>query len=495
MWGIVLQRGEGSPSLARQIFQQISGSILEGTLPPDEALPSTRELAKALAVSRHTVSEAYDMLITEGYVTSRQGAATRVTEHLCLDRSRSSRPEPLVTETFHPLSSGVAADFKTGQPDLRPFPKYVWSRLHSDAFSQLTPDLLGYSGPDGFSPLREEIADWLFRSRGLRVDPKNIFITAGATQSLSLLADLLYRDEREFVLEDPCHTAVPTLLRNRGYAYRPAPVDEHGLMVEETGFDWDSVDISAVYVTPSHQFPLGGILPANRRTALIRHARDNSFYIIEDDYDSEFRYQGAPVTPLYALDPERVIYVGTFSKTVFPGLRLGFSILPEALQKGWKHLRLYADVQCPVAEQAALAEFLRTRKMDRHISRMRKLYGQRRQVLLEEVDKIFGQAVVQTWGDASGLHLALQFAEGNFDRKFVREAKDSGIRISTIDKYSLTAGKHTDKLLLGYGHLEPEEIRKGVALLYDYWRRQSGIAGGKSKRDDQSFDIEKQPPN
>ncbi len=472
MWGIVLQRGGGSPSLARQIFQQISGSILDGTLLPDEALPSTRELAKALAVSRHTVSEAYDMLITEGYVNSRQGAPTRVTGNLCLDRPGSSQPEPVVQPgIFHPPASGYAADFKTGQPDLRPFPKYVWGRLHSDAFSQLPPDLLGYSGPDGFPPLRKEIADWLFRSRGLRVDPANIFITAGATQSLSLLADLLHRDDREFVLEDPCHTAVPTLLRNRGYAYRPAPVDEHGLMVEETCFDWDTGDISAVYVTPSHQFPLGGILPANRRTALIRHARRDSFYIIEDDYDSEFRYQGAPVTPLFALDPERVIYVGTFSKTVFPALRLGFSILPEALHAGWKHLRLYADVQCPVAEQAALAEFLRTRKMDRHISRMRKLYGQRRQVLLEEVDKVFGQAVVQTWGDTSGLHLALQFAKGHFDRNFIREASDRGIRISTIEKYSLTAGKHADKLLLGYGHLEPDEIRVGISLLHDYWRQ------------------------
>ncbi len=473
MWGITLQQGKGSPSLARQIFQQISGSILDGILLPDEALPSTRELAKTLAVSRHTVNEAYDMLITEGYVVSRQGAPTRVAGNLRLDQPQVTGNRPNSYELKQPVPQ-ILADFKTGQPDLRPFPKYVWTRLHSDAFSQLPPDLLGYSGPDGFLPLREEIADWLFRSRGLRVDPRNIFITAGATQSLSLLADLLHRDDREFVLEDPCHTAVPTLLQNRGYTYRPAPVDEHGLMVNETEFDWDTGDISAVYVTPSHQFPLGGILPANRRTALIRQARDHSFYIIEDDYDSEFRYQGAPVTPLYALDPERVIYVGTFSKTVFPALRLGFSILPEALHEAWKHLRLYADVQCPVAEQAALAEFLRTRKMDRHISRMRKLYGQRRQVVLEEVENFFGQAVVKIWGDISGLHLALQFADGHFDRHFIREAGERGIRISTIDKYSLTASQHADKLLLGYGHLEPDEIRKGISLLYDYWRQTIG---------------------
>lgn len=473
MWGIHLQRGDGSPSLARQIFQQISISILDGTLPPDEALPSTRELAKALAVSRHTVSEAYDMLITEGYVVSRQGAPTRVAANLRLGLSWAAGHQPILNE-LQPPAPHITADFKTGRPDLRPFPKYVWSRLHSEAFSQLPSELLGYSGPDGYPPLREEIADWLFRSRGLRVDPQSIFITAGATQSLSLLADLLHCDDGEFVLEDPCHTAVPTLLRNRGYSYRPAPVDDHGLILEGTDMDWDAGDISAVYVTPSHQFPLGGILPANRRTALIRQARAKSFYIIEDDYDSEFRYQGAPVTPLYALDPERVIYVGTFSKSVFPALRLGFSILPEALQKDWKHLRVYADVQCPVAEQAALAEFLRTRKMDRHISRMRKLYGQRREVLLKEVNKIFGQDVVKVWGDVSGLHLAMQFAEGHFDEKFIQGARDRGIRISVVDKYSLTPGKHADKLLLGYGHLEPDEIRAGIAMLYDYWRQTIG---------------------
>lgn len=486
MWGIELQRESGSGiPLSRQIYQQISRSILDGVIPPYEALPSTRELARTLGVSRHTVSEAYDMLLAEGYVCSRQGAPTRVVDGLRLERAAGG---PARDEDGTYTQAGVgaetavggyAADFKTGQPDLRRFPKYVWTRLQSEAFSQLALEGLGYGSPDGYEPLRKEIAAWLFRSRGIRVPAGHIFVTAGATQALNLLADLLHCEGKEFVIEDPCHPGILNLLRNRGFKYRPAPVDEHGLVVEgaEALFrhgsgDGDGGGISAVYVTPSHQFPLGGILPASRRIALLRLARENSFYVIEDDYDCEFRYGGAPITPLYALDPERVIYVGTFSKSVFPSLRLGFAILPEPLHRRWRFLRMYADVQCPIVEQAALAEFLRTRKMDRHVSRLRKTYGRRREVLLEAVERRFGRAVLRVWGDNAGLHLALQFAEGRYGKDFSRKARKEGIRLSSVNPYSIARrDQHMDKLLLGYGHLEPEEIHSGIDRLHDFWHR------------------------
>jgi GntR family transcriptional regulator/MocR family aminotransferase len=219
-----------------------------------------------------------------------------------------------------------------------------------------------------------------------------------------------------------------------------------------------------VYVTPSHQFPLGGILPAARRAALIRYAREKEVYIIEDDYDSEFRYCGEPVAPLYALDPQRVIYVGTFSKTLFPALRIGFVLLPRILQKRWRTLRTHADVQNPVFEQAALAMLLRTRKLDRHIQKMRRVYGQRRQALLDALKESFGNGFIP-WGDAAGLHLAVQFPGMCFDDAFHKACQDQSIYVTPVDRHCIIKGCHSDKLLLGYGHLTPEMIWAGIPLL------------------------------
>lgn len=232
----------------------------------------------------------------------------------------------------------------------------------------------GYTGPAGLPALRAEIASWSLRSRGLTVLSQNIFVTAGATQALHLLAELLCVEGREIIVEDPCHSGMPRVLEQHGGHIRPVPVDHQGLQTENL----HGKQACAVYVTPSHQFPLGGILPAGRRTELIRFARENDLYLIEDDYDSEFRYSGPPVAPLCSMDPARVIYVGTFSKILFPALRIGYVILPPDLHSSWRQLRTYADVQNPPFEQAALAEYLRTRKLDRHVREMRRIYGHRR---------------------------------------------------------------------------------------------------------------------
>ena len=223
-------------------------------------------------------------------------------------------------------------------------------------------------------------------------------------------------------------------------------------------------NISAVYVTPSHQFPLGAVLPAHRRADLIRRAIKGDFYIIEDDYDSEFRYIGSPVSPLHSMDSSRVIYVGTFSKTVFPALRLGFAVLPGPLQEKWRHYRHYMDVQNPVLEQAVLAEFLKSRKMDRHVRRMCRVYGEKREVLLTAIRQVFG-GDVRPWGDASGLHVALAFPGARFDGEFALCCEKAGIRVAPLARYCPVESGHWDKLLLGYGHLTPGEIQKGIAAL------------------------------
>ncbi|WP_029192829.1 PLP-dependent aminotransferase family protein [Paenibacillus harenae] len=461
MWGIELRR-QSEVSLKRQIYQVLRDRILNGRLKAGETLPSTRELAAELKVSRNTVNEAYEMLIVEGFVLSRQGAPTRIAEGLSLE-TNAELPLP----GREAPAPAFLADFRTGQPDLQHFPRYLWQQILLKTFNEMPLTELGYSGPQGLPRLQEEIAAWLYRSKGLAVDAQDIFITAGATQALHLVAGLLYEEGKKILIEDPCNIGILQTFLHKGYPIAPIPVDAQGLRTEYL----NGKETCAVYVTPSHQFPLGGILPAGRRAALIRFARENGIYIMEDDYDSEFRYYGEPVAPLYAMDPQQVIYIGTFSKVLFPALRVGYVILPGRLHQRWRSLRTHTDVQNPPFEQAALAEFLHTRKFDRHIGKMRKVYGERRQVLLAALKEYFGDTW-RLWGDAAGLHLAVAFPGMRFDETFMRNSRQSGIRVTPVDHHSIRKGEHLNKLLLGYGHLEPDEIRKGISLLHRFMKSQ-----------------------
>ncbi len=453
MLGIEIDRACELP-LRRQIYQALKEAITQGRLAAGEALPSTRALARALDVSRNTVCEAYDMLIAEGYADSRQGAPTRVADGLCLE---STEKQPAHADA---PKRTWKADFRTGQPELRQLPWPAFVRVLHHCADAMPLSQLGYAGAQGLTALRGEISAWLYRMRGIQADPKDIFITAGATHALHIAAQLLASFTRCIQVEDPCHSGMLRTFVGKGYNVCPVAVDAQGIMT-------DALDHHAgtpVYVTPSHQFPLGGILPAIRRAALIRYARHHDTYIIEDDYDSEYRYTGEPVAPLCTLDAGRVIYIGTFSKVLYPALRIGYAIVPRPLQDIWKRLRTHMDVQNPSVEQAALAEFMRSRRLDRHVFAMRKAYGRRRQALMDNLTEAFGDRW-QPWGDAAGLHLAAAFPGIRFGETFMERAKRQGIRITTVEAHCIEKGRHADKLLLGYGHLTPEEIKDGVARL------------------------------
>ena len=456
MLGIAL-RHDGEVGLSQQIYRSLKAQIITGQLTQGEELPSTRELAGALDVSRNTVSVAYDMLWTEGYINRKQGAPSRVANGLQLKHLQAANESPKAQAVRKP---DILWNFQSGKPDLSVFPWTSWNQMIKQAADTLSPRQLAYTGPKGYEPLCEEIAGWLFRTRGMEVKAGDVFITSGATQALFLLVEMFGRTRLPFALEDPSHPGVRTLLKDRG-------IPVHWMRVDAQGADVASLngrDIAAAYVTPSHQFPLGGILPAARRAALIRYAAEKDFYIMEDDYDSEFRYEGSPVSPIYTMDSTRVAYIGTFSKTMFPALRIGFAVLPKALQGRWRHAKTYLDVQNPVLEQAALQAFLQARKMDKHIRHMRRLYGEKRGVLLESLRQSFGTAVVP-WGDASGLHIALQFPQHRFDETFAAMCRKRGMRIAPLMRYCAGEQTHEDKLLLGYGHLNPEQIRDGVRML------------------------------
>lgn len=460
MWDIVLSK-QGGISLSRQLFYQIKNLILEGKIAAGEALLSSRRLAKDLSVSRSTVNEAYDMLIAEGFVISRQGAPTRVKEGVRLEKSKTAKLR-------HPVQTPkeFVADFKTGQPDVSCFPHYMWRQMLNKSYEKLQDADFGYFGTAGYGPLREEISQWVFRTRGIAADPQDIFITSGTTQALNIFIQMLYKREFPIAVEEPGHLAAVEILKNRKIPFVGAPVDDRGVKTDLLA----NARLSAIYVTPSHQFPLGGILPAERRTELIRIARKQDFYIIEDDYDSEFRYEGAPITPLCSMDSQRVLYTGSFSKIMYPALRVGFVILPPELHKQWLNMRKYFDVQNPVIEQAALTEFLKQRKLDKYLQKLCQMYGEKRKLLSECIFRYFGDQV-RLLGDKSGLHLVLQIPGFNFNEEFITQSQALGIRIYPIKHYCLEKGKHQDKIMLGYGHLKPGEIHKSVGILYHFINR------------------------
>ena len=459
MWGIEPDRS-GDITLSRQIYQALRTRIINGQLQEEETLPSTRSLAAELRVSRNTVCAAYEMLIDEGFIISRQGAPAKVASGLHIGGAAGSlviQKKPAV-ETI--------ADLRTGQPDLRLFPRFLWQQISSRKTEELPLSGYGYLGPEGLPELREEIAAWLLRSRGLETRADNIFITAGATHALHQLTGLLCPAGEKMIVEDPCHSGMLRALLQKGAPIIPVPADEKGIRTDCLP---DETDVGAVYVTPSHQFPLGGILPASRRASLIRFARETGAFLIEDDYDSEFRYGGDPVAPLCSMDPQRVIYVGTFSKLLFPGLRIGYVVLPLPLQRQWCYLRIHTDVQNPPFEQAALAEFLHTRKLDRHIRKMRRIYGERRKVLLSTLTETFGSDL-KVYGDSAGLHAAVEFPGMVFDETFRRNAKSCGILVTPVEYHCLKKGPHLSKLLIGYGHLNSDEIREGISRLDSFFK-------------------------
>jgi len=442
--------------IRRQIYHQLRAQILSGELEQGTPLSSTRQLASDLGVSRSTVVEAYDMLLAEGFLESKQGSQTVVAQGVAMqpaiEQAKVSEREP---------NKPILADLTTGRPDLSSFPRAKWNRLLLQAAQSLSIEDYGYTSPQGYLPLRAEIASWLSRSRGVSVSAENIFITAGATHALRILADLLCGNGGRVILEDPCHKGLYDTLFACNCEIVPVPADQHGMMTDQLTGDERA---QMVYVTPSHQFPLGGILPASRRAELIRYAREQEIYIVEDDYDSEFRYTGSPISPLVSMDANRVIYVGTFSKTLFPALRIGYAVLPKELQSRWRYLRMHNDVQNPIVDQAALAMFLNTRGFDRHIRTMKNHYAKRRQILVDALKKQFGESC-EIFGDSSGLHLAVRISGASFEDDFQPFCRDRGIIVKTMESHSIRKGTHKDQLVLGYGHLDDSNIQSGVKLI------------------------------
>ena len=457
--------------LYRQIYTEIRRAIVSGVVKGGERLPSTRRLADELGVARVTVAQAYAQLEAEGLLLSRVGAGTFVAEELA-----AVTDEELFTPRFSEWGERVAAleparsrpaesrgliDFGFGRSFPHIFPYDVWRRLLARYLSTDDAMLSRYGSVAGFYPLRQALAAYLSQWRGVVCRPEQVVIVSGAQQALDLLARLLLPPGSEVVVETPGYTDAYALFEVHGAQLTALPVDEAGLPVEQLP---DESRAKLLFVTPSNQFPRGGTMPLARRLALLDWARQHDALIVEDDYDGELRYDGQPLGALQGLDRDgRIVYLGTFSKVLFPALRLGYVVLPEALIRPFIQAKSLLDRGAPTLMQAAVADFMAEGHFERHLRQLRQTYGARRAVLDAALRRELGDRVSWTAVPA-GLHSMLHLPVHLDEATFIRQAAAAGVIVYPGAVYYVKRPS-PPAVLLGFSGLSEADIEQGVARL------------------------------
>jgi GntR family transcriptional regulator/MocR family aminotransferase len=453
---IVLDPKSETP-LQRQIYDEWRRGILTRRFRGGQRLPSTRELARTLGVARTTVTAAYEQLIAEGYLEAAHGSGTFVCRELPDDllRPRRLRPAALQPAALQPAAP-APMNFCKWSPDLAEFPFTLWRRVLNRRLRTMDPALFDYAGtPAGYAGLREEIAAYTARSRAVACSAGQVIIVNGSQQALDLCARLLMQPGDAIAIENPGYQGARQIFEGRGLRLLPVPVSPEGLAASQI-----PAGAKAVYVTPSHQFPTGVSMTLARRLELIEWARRSGAVIIEDDYDSEYRYSGPPLPAMQGLAANApVIYIGTFSKVLFPGLRIGYLIAPRKMVDGFVRTKWLVDRQTPVLEQATLADFIREGHLDRHIRRMRRLYGSRRAALVESLERWFGGGAT-CLGEEAGMHVLVRFD----DAGVAARAASRGIQLAPSAQYYLGAAP-TSEFVFGFSALNERAIRAGVRRL------------------------------
>lgn len=446
--------------LKRQVYEYIRKLILNGELKAGEKLPATRECASQLGISRNVIIEAFEQLLAEGYIIGHQGSGTFVAEGAFLEQMQEEQ-----TTTLEISKEGMkekdVIDFRSGIPALDMFPRKDWGRLAKEVCIEAPDSTFGYDHPEGRLELRKILSRYLRRTRGVKCHADQIVITSGATQAFSLITKLLLYQDDKVIIEDPITNEIQTIFSSTGATLIPIPVDEKGI---RTDLFSNEEKPKFIFVTPSHQFPLGSILPIQRRIQLIQFARANQCYVVEDDYDSEFRYDGEPISSLQGLDSERVLYVGTFSKNLSPALRMGYLVLPKALIDRCRSLKWFHDLHTPSLNQMLLTRFIEEGLLERHIRKMRKVYMKRREFLREVLVREFGQSV-EISGDSTGLHLIVKFKEVEFTEDLIERLYQNHVKVYPVEHHAIDKGRHVNKVILGYGNLREEEIETGIGRL------------------------------
>jgi len=462
-----------------QLYDGIRSAILNGQLAAHTRLPASRTLAQELGISRNTVMDAYAQLLSEGYIEGKIGSGTYVTHplpdtvlqlgsttgiaHTAPQRSPSQRGKLLAsTPVSISRDTGYPRPFQPGLPAFDTFPFDIWARLMARYWRHPPSELLSYGEPNGYLPLREAIAEYLIVARGVRCTEEQIIIVAGSQQGLDLAARVLLDPGDKVWIEDPGYIGARGALQSAGADLVPVPLDQEGLNITEAIKRCPNARLA--YITPSHQYPLGVTMSLSRRLALLEWAHHVGAWILEDDYDSEYRYTGRPLPALQGLDSQnRTVYLGTLSKTLFPSLRLGYMVVPVDLVNAFTAAKALLDRHAPSVEQAVLAAFITEGHFARHIRRTRILYAERQAVLLEAAARELG-GFLEIGPAQAGMHLIGYLPEGMDDQAVSRAVAEFGVNAPALSSYALMP-QPRGGLLLGYTAFTQSDIIRAVYRL------------------------------
>ncbi|MFZ7942954.1 PLP-dependent aminotransferase family protein [Neobacillus sp. 19] len=455
---------ESRDPLYIQLYNFIKKEIQAGKIEPGEKLPSKRKLSHHLGISQNTIETAYEQLLAEGYVESVQRKGFYVKE-LNRDLFLSMEDSAKVTKGIKDETMQYEVDFNHGSVALEHFPYQIWRKLTIQSLYEEESCYFLNGEPQGELPLREAIAKYLYQSRGVRCDANQIIIGAGTQYLISLLTMIIGRDVI-YSMENPGFHRTREAFKDQGVSLKPIPLDQEGIDLKQLVKSKANV----TYVTPSHQFPNGMVMPISRRMELLKWAEDEGRYIVEDDYDGEFRYKGKPIPSLQGLDHNgKVIYLGTFSKSLIPSIRISYMVLPDSLlEKYNQHFNIYKQTVSRL-HQHTLSQFMFNGHWERHLNKMRTVYRKKQTALIRFIEKYLG-GHVQVIGDDAGLHILLSVQNQLSETELIEKAAEYKVKVYPTSVYY--GNDHSDresKVLLGFGGLTEEEIETGIQLLKEAW--------------------------
>lgn len=448
--------------LYEQIYQYIKEEIQQERIPSGEKLPSTRALSRFLEVSRSTVELAYEQLLSEGYIESAPYRGYFVSELEGLYRLRPQ--ERAVSDAPNQKKENYMYDYSPNGVDLNSFPYNVWRKLSRESLVDDRAELFRLGHPQGEWGLRNAISNYLHQARGVNCTPEQIIVGAGNDYLLMLLATVIGQ-KHKVALENPTYRQAYRLFKSLSYEVCTVEMDPKGMNVSK--LEQSGADIA--FVMPSHQFPIGIVMPIRRRMELLRWAEQEGRYIIEDDYDSEFRYKGKPVPALQGYDNhEKVIYIGTFSKSIAPAIRMSYLVLPPKLLDIYQKRSSFLNSTVSRVDQLILQKFIEEGYYERHLNKTRALYKSRHDTLLSALKGM--ESVVQISGENAGVHLLLTFMNGMKEEELISRAREVGIKVYGLSEYDVTPRPDAPAtILLGYANMKEESIRKTVEILKKVW--------------------------
>ncbi|VBB05889.1 transcription regulator hth gntr [Lucifera butyrica] len=461
---LILNNNDRRPLHVR-LYDQIKNQILSGKLPPHSKLPSIRQLSSELSISRNTVEYTYEQLNTEGFIYSKPQSGYYISS-LNQEFIPCPSQDPLTSKQPFEDEKPCSFDFHPAALAPDSFPSKVWRKLLNECLQKNTEQLTLYSNPQGEIELRCMIQQYLERFRGVSCNPEQIVVCCGLQDNLSVIAQILRGTHSVLAIEDPGHWIPRSVFLSYSFFINPIPVTSDGISLNSL----TKTNSMAVYVTPSHQFPLGNVMPVENRLKLIHWAQTVEGVIIEDDYDSELRYHGKPIPALQGLHPGgNIIYIGTFSKVLSPALRISYMVLPYRFLSIYHNLfRNYAST-VSLLEQKVLYEFMKQGYWEKHLRKMRTMYKKKHDALIRSIESHFGDRA-KILGQGAGLHVVLELTNSRFNENdLITRAREKDVRVLPISDTYQSNNQYPPRVLLGFGSMSPDELDKGIELLSQAW--------------------------